>query len=206
MVRSLGPVRSGWSGKSDWLEIMSKRVKGMLIDTIREQIGENRDILLIDSSKLDANTANRFRLALREKGIGVLTVQNTLARRALNDVGVTSLDSLLAGPSTLVWGGQDIVDLSKEIAKWAKDVSELEVKGGSCEGETLDAAGVESLSKSLSRDELLSKLSGMLLSPGAKLAAALTGPGAMLASQVEKISEGEGGAGEAAEPAAEEGE
>ena len=57
----------------------------------------------------------------------MLTVQNTLARRALNDVGVTSLDSLLAGPSTLVWGGQDVVDLSKEIAKWAKEISELEI-------------------------------------------------------------------------------
>jgi large subunit ribosomal protein L10 len=189
---------------------MSKRVKGMLIETIRERIGESRDLLLIDSSKLDANTANRFRLALREKGMTALTVQNTLARRALNGVGISSLDSLLEGPSTLVWGGQDIVDLSKEIAKWAKEIKELEVKGGTSEGETLDAAGVEALSKSLSREELLSRLAGMLLSPGAKLAAALLGPGAMLASQIEKISDGEGGSGETdaaeSEPAGEEGE
>jgi large subunit ribosomal protein L10 len=175
---------------------MSKRVKGMLIETIRERIGESRDVLLIDASRLDANVANEFRLALRQKNIGALTVQNTLARRALNDIGITSLDSLLAGPTTLVWGGQDIVDLSKEIAKWANEIKELEVKGGTSEGETLDAAAVEALSKSLSREELLSKLAGMLLSPGAQLASALLNPGASLASQVEKISEGAGGAGE----------
>lgn len=171
---------------------MSKRVKGMVVDTIRQRIGDARDLLLIDTSKIDAITANRFRIALREKRIEALTVQNTLARRALNEAGVTALDSLLQGPSTLVWGGDDVVALSKEITKWAKDVAELDIKGGTVEGEPLDAAGVDALSKSPSREELLSQLAGMLLSPGAQLAAALLGPGAMLASQVEKISEKEG--------------
>jgi large subunit ribosomal protein L10 len=180
---------------------MSKRVKGMLVDTIKRRLGESRDLLLIDASKLDANTANRFRLALRAKEISALTVQNTLARKALNDSGVTALDSLLEGPSTLVWGGQDIVALSKEISKWAKDVAELEIKGGAVEGQTLDSAGVDALSKSPSREELLSQIAGMLLSPGAKLAAALLGPGAMLASQIKQISEPEEGAGEAEDAA-----
>lgn len=170
---------------------MSKRVKGMLIDTILKRIGDARDMLLIDTSKLDANTANRFRIALREKEIEALTVQNTLARKALNSAGVTSLDSLLQGPSTLVWGGEDVVALSKEIAKWAKEVEELEIKGGTVEGEPLDSSGVDALSKSPSREELLSQLAGMLLSPGAQLAGALLGPGGMLASQFKQISEGD---------------
>ena len=52
---------------------------------------------------------------------------------------------------------------------------------------------VDALSKSPGREELLSQLAGMLLSPGAQLAAALLGPGAMLASQFEKMSEEEEG-------------
>ncbi|MEX0715268.1 MAG: 50S ribosomal protein L10 [Planctomycetaceae bacterium] len=168
---------------------MSKRIKGMIIDEIRERIGAHRDLLVLDCSKLDGVTSNRLRLALRKQSIGALGVPNSLARRALSDAGVTGLDGILEGPSTLVFGGEDIVSLSKEIAKWAKDIADLEIKGGTVEGTALSGADVEKLSKSPSRLELISQIAGQLLSPGANLAAALLGPGAKLASQIEKIAE-----------------
>lgn len=171
---------------------MSKRVKEMLINDIRRRIGESREMLLIDSSRLDANTANRFRLALRDKQITALTVQNTLARRALNEAGITQLDSLLRGPSTLVWGGEDIVALSKEITRWAKEIDELEVKGGTVEGQSLGPEDVDALSKSPSREELIGQIARILLTPGGQLAAALLAPGGQLASQIKTIAEKEG--------------
>lgn len=168
---------------------MSKRIKGMIIDEIRERIGEHRDLLVLDCSKLDGVTSNRLRLALRKQSIWALGVSNSLARRALADAGVQGLDGILKGPSTLVFGGEDIVALSKEIAKWAREITNLEIKGGSVEGTPLSGADVEKLSKSPSRQELISQIAGQLLSPGAQLAAALLGPGARLASQIEKIAE-----------------
>jgi large subunit ribosomal protein L10 len=176
---------------------MSKTVKKMLIGEIRDRIGETRDLLVVDSSKLDALTANRFRLALREKQISLLTVKNTLARRALNDAGVTALDPVLDGPSTIVWGGEDIVALSKEIARWAKELEPLSIKGGAVEGTTLDAADVDRLSKSPSREELIGQIAGLILSPGAQLAGALLGPGGYLVGQFKELAEREN-----AEPAA----
>lgn len=169
---------------------MSKYVKNMIVDVVSDRLGDVRDMLVVDCSRLDANVSNEWRLSLREKSITALTVQNSLARRALNGLGVSSLDAILEGPSTLVWGGEDIVALSKEISKWAKEVQALEIKGGTVEGESLTAADVLALSKSPSREELISQISGILLSPGAQLAAALLGPGSKLASQIEKISEG----------------
>ena len=172
---------------------MSKTVKKMLIGEIRDRIGETRDLLVVDSSKLDALTANRFRLALREKQISLLTVKNTLARRALNDAGVTALDPVLDGPSTIIWGGEDIVALSKEIARWAKELEPLSIKGGAVEGTTLNAADVDQLSKSPSREELIGQIVGLILSPGAQLAGALLGPGGYLAGQIKELAEKEGG-------------
>ena len=170
---------------------MSKVVKEMLTDSIRQQLGEARDLLVVDVSRIDAITTNQWRLALQEREISVLTVRNTLARRALHELGVTALDPFLAGPSTLVWGAEDIVALSREMTKWAKEIDELEIKGAAVEGTSLDSDGVTALSKSASREELISQLAGMLLSPGAQLAGALLGPGAMLASQIKSISEGD---------------
>ena len=168
---------------------MSKRVKEMLIEDIRKRIGQKRDMLLIDVSRLDAVTSNRFRLALREKQIEALTVRNSLARRALNEAGLTSLDQFLEGPSTLVWGGPDIVALSKEIARWAKELDQLQIKGGTVEGEALSPEDVDALSKSPSREELIGQIVGLLLSPGARLSGALLGPAGALASQIEQLAE-----------------
>ena len=170
---------------------MSKFVKNMLIEEITERVGENRDMLVVDCSKLDAVTSNKWRLALQEKKITALTVRNTLARRALNDAGLTALDSLLEGPSTLIWGSEDVVALSKEITKWAKELEPLQIKGGAVEGTTLGPEDVDALSKSPSREELIGQIVGQILSPGANLAAALLGPGATLASQLKTKSEEE---------------
>lgn len=169
---------------------MSKLVKTMVIDQIRQELGDHRDLLIVDASALDGVVANRMRLALQAKGVSFMGVKNALANRALTDMGISGLDKILAGPSTLVWGGEDVVQLSKEIAKWAKDIEKLKIKGGTVDGQVLDAKGVVELSKSPGRLELLSIISGQLLSPGRNLAAALLGPGGKVAGQLKKLSEG----------------
>jgi large subunit ribosomal protein L10 len=180
---------------------MSRRMKEMLIDEVSKRLNGVRDILALDASKLNGVTANKLRLAMRKKNLSALTVRNKLAKKALNSAGVTGLDSILEGPTTLVWGGEDIVALSKEIAKWAKEIEPLTIKGGTTEGTALSPATVEALSKSPGRVELIGQIVTLMLSPGSRLAGALLGPGGKLASQVKKISEKEEG-GEAAAPAA----
>lgn len=181
---------------------MSKAVKGMVIDAVADRIGDVRDMLVIDVSRMDALTANMWRLDLRKQNITAVTVRNTLARKALERHGVSGLDEALAGPSTLIFGGRDIVELSKAVVEAAKKNDKIQIKGGTVEGSALDAAGVESLSKSPSREDLLAKIVGQILSPGANLAAALLGPGSTIASQLKTIHEKEGGEAAGA-PAAE---
>lgn len=177
---------------------MSKAVKEMMIRDIQDRLGDCRDLLVVDSSRLDALSDNQFRLALREQGIQILQVKNTLVRKALEANGTGSLDHCLEGPSAVIWGGEDAVALSKEISKWAAQLEPLQIKGATIDGQPLDAAGVDALSKSPGRLELLGQISGLLLSPGARLSAALLGPGGKLQGQIKKLSEGEGEAESAA--------
>lgn len=167
---------------------MSRQVKTMLIDDLESKIGDNRDMLVVDCSKVDAVTANKMRLDLRDKDITAVTVKNSIAKNALSRVGVEGLGDILAGPSTLVWGGDDVVALSKEITAWAKKAGDLKIKGATVEGEGLDAKGVLALSKSPGRAELIGQIAGLLLAPGAQLAGALQGPGGQLAGCLKKIS------------------
>ena len=171
---------------------MSRRVKELVIDEVRNRIGDCAEFLVVNSSRLDPIADNRFRLGLREKDIKILTVKNSLAKKALHDAGIIALDPILEGPSTLVWGSEDAVTLSKAIAKWVKDIGELEFKGGIVEGKTLSAEDVDALSKSPSREELIGRIALLALSPGARLVSALLGPGGKLCGQVKSIAEKEG--------------
>ncbi len=168
---------------------MSRFIKDMLIEDLQQKLGEAKDMVVVDCSKLDAISANKWRLGMQEKNIQAYTVKNSIAKNALSRAGVTGLDEILAGPSTLVWGGEDVVDLSKEISRWAKELGELEIKGATVEGDSLDASGVEALSKSPGRAELIGMLAGLLLAPGAQLAGVMQGPGGLLAGCLESISE-----------------
>lgn len=170
---------------------MSKQIKGMIISQIKDRVGEHRDFLVVDTSRMDAITTNRFRISLLQSNIAAMTVKNALARRALNELEVTALDDVLSGPSTLIWGGEDIVALSKEMMRWAKEIETLIVKGGTVECETVDASGVEALSKSPSREELIGQIMGLAMSPGSQLAGSLLGPGGTIAGQITARSEQE---------------
>jgi len=172
---------------------MSKRIKELLVTDLQQRIGDTSEMLVVDSSRLDAISDNRFRLGLREKDIRVLTVKNSMALRALHSTEITALDPILAGPSSLVFGGEDIVSLSKEIAAWAKEFGGdlLEIKGGMLEGTTLSSSDVDELSKSPSREELIAQIVGLLLSPGASIAGSLLGPGGLVAGSLEAMADGE---------------
>ena len=182
---------------------MSKRVKTLVMSEITQRFGNNKDFLVLDASKVKAVRVNKLRMRAEKLGIKMLAIKNTLALKALSELGVNTLGPILTGPCALVWGGADMVALSKEIAKWAKekDLKDLKIKGGTLDGVTLDEKGVDSLSKSAGKPELLGRILSQIRSPGAILAGALLGPGGYLAGQVKTVSEREEAAGESAEAA-----
>jgi large subunit ribosomal protein L10 len=170
---------------------MSKFIKNHIINELTRELDGHGEVLVVDVSGLSGNEVNSLRLGLGQKDISLLTVKNSLARRACESVGLGALGPVLEGASTLLWGGEDVVTLSREITKWAKEFGSLKVKGGAVEGRTLDAAGVDKLSKSPGRVELLSIIVGLILSPGGNIAGALLGPGGTVAGQIKSRAEGE---------------
>ena len=168
---------------------MSKVVKRLMIDTIRAELGGARDLLVLNTSKLGSVKDGALRAVLRKKGIKILQVKNTLVRVALRESGAGDVDSVLAGPTVIVWGGEDVVSLSREIVKLTSVYKDIEIRGGTVDGQSLTPAGVDDLSKSMGRPELLAKIAGLILSPGARLAGALLGTGGYIAGQIKSIAD-----------------
>ena len=172
---------------------MSKYLKNLITDDIKKRLDGVDDLLLVDIAGLEANKNVELRKKLREKNIHLLLVKNSLARRATEGTALAPAFEGVEGAAALVWGGEDIVSLAKEVTRIASDKAfdKFVPKGGVMDGSKLSGADVEKVSKWPSRAEQLSLLVGQILSPGAKLASQLLGPGGKLASQIKKKGEGE---------------
>jgi ribosomal protein L10 len=172
---------------------MSKYLKNLLSDDLKRRLDGVSDLLVVDVMGLKSNTTVELRKQLRKKKINLLVVKNSLARRATEGTTLAPAFEGVEGSAAVVWGGEDIVSLAKEITKLTeeKQFDKFSAKGGVMDGSKLSAAQVKDVSKWPSRAEQLSILVGQILSPGATLCGQLLGPGAKLASQVKKKSEGE---------------
>jgi len=170
---------------------MSKYVKNLVTDHLRDRFKDINDALLVNVVGLDANTNNRLRATLEAKNINLLVVKNSMAARATTGTPLGPLFKGLGGPVALCWGGEDIVSLAKEITRLAQDeqYAPLETRGGVMDGDKLTPQQVAEVSTWPNRQEQLSLLVGQILGPGATLAAQLNGPGAALASQIKQKSE-----------------
>jgi ribosomal protein L10 len=174
---------------------MSKYVKNLISENLRERLAGVDDALLVNMVGLSANANNRLRAALSEKDIRVMVVKNSLAARAAAGTPLGVMFEGLTGTSAICWGGEDLVSLAKEVTRLGKEseYAAFEARGGVMDGEKLTPAQVVEVSKWPNREEQLSRLVGQILGPGAKLASQLKSPGGALASQIGKLAEEEKG-------------
>src|SRR5215216_1811985 len=184
---------------------MSKFVKDLITKDLRNRLEGVEDALLVDLNGLknDRNVALRQRL--RKKSIHLMVVKNSLAARATEGTRLAPAFENVSGTMAVLWGGEDIISLAKEVINIAEDknFAPFAPKGGVMDGQQLAADQVKAVSKWPSRKEQLSILSGQILSVGAGLSSQLLSAAGKLASQIKKKSEEEGGENAGGDTAAE---
>jgi large subunit ribosomal protein L10 len=171
---------------------MSKYVKNLISDHLRERLKNVNDALLVNMIGLKSNINMRLRDELAGKNINVIVVKNSMAARAAAGTPLAAMFEGLTGTSAICWGCEDIVTLAKEITKLTRDekYKPFEARGGVMDGEKLSSEMVHQVAKWPGRAEQLSMLVGQILSPGADLVGQLTSMGGALASQIEQKGEG----------------
>ncbi len=165
---------------------MSKLVKQLMMDDLNSRLQNVGDIFVVSLGRLDAQKTTELRLTLRKKNINLQLIKNTLAKRVLVETPLAPALENLSGMLALCWGGEDVVDLAKELNRLASqsDFEQIECRGGAMEGARLDAGDLEKVAKWPTRTEQLSILSGQMLSAGAALSGQFVGGGSTLAGQI----------------------
>ena len=165
---------------------MSKAIKQMQMDALKSTFKGVADLVFVNIVGLNAIAENQVRLGLRKKGIRLHQVKNSLARRVFGEMGM-KVESPWTGSTTVLWGGQSIAELSKEVDDLAKKYAKfIKVKSAVTEGQeiTFDVA-----LKMPTKAQALGRVLSLILSPGGNIAAALLGSAGTVAGQIKQIGE-----------------
>ena len=169
---------------------MSKQVKDLITKELSGRLKELDGVAVINPRGIDANKNHGMRRRLREKGMRMTVVRNTLARRAVEGGRLQGFDKLLDGPSAVIYGDASISAIARQLMDEKKADATLELRGVFFDGEAyVGDAGVEQVSKLPTREEAVGQLVAAILGPGRKLAAALKGPGGTLGAMLKSIEE-----------------
>lgn len=169
---------------------MSKKVKNLITRDLGKRFEGIDGVAVINPRGMGAIKNNQFRRRLRDKGLRMTVVKNSLARRAVEKTPLDGFDKLLEGPSAVIYGEASIVQLARLVLEEKKADDTLELRGVFFDGEVYAGdKGVEQVSKLPTREEAIGQLVALLLSPARNLAAALKGPGGKLGSILKTIED-----------------
>ena len=137
---------------------MDRIAKEQVVGSVKESISDVMSVVLADFRGLDVSKVTEMRNEFREAECGYRVIKNTLVKIAIKDTEMEPMGTLLKGPTAVIWSKESPSAAAKIACKYAKESKNFIVKGGFFEGEVLDPAGVEQLSKMPDKPECQASL------------------------------------------------
>lgn len=153
-----------------------KENKALIIDEIREKIGQAEITIFADYRGLNVALLTKFRCKLRENAAEIRVYKNTFSRRALDQLNLSYQTEMLEGPTAVITASKEPTKAAKEVVSFAKDNQSVVVKGGVFENQVLNAEQIQELAKLPSREELIAQAIGSMKSPLTGLVMTISGP------------------------------
>jgi ribosomal protein L10 len=174
---------------------MSKVIKQMAMNALRQSFEGVRDLVVMSVKGLNSQQEHALRMTMRKKNIHLQVVKNSLTRRVFHDLGLNIADDspYWIGPTMLAWGTDSAGELGRAIDGELKNPKtaavykdRVNIKGGIVDGQ---AADFMLMTKMPTRAEALASLLAAIIGPAGAIASCLTGPAAQVASQIQTLAE-----------------
>lgn len=162
--------------------------KEAAVGELTEKLAGAKSLFLTDFAGLTVGEITRLRGELRKDGNTYAVVKNTLFKIAAGDLAA-QLEKYLAGPTGIVFAGEDPVAPAKALKTFSDTVKRVAVKAAYIDGQIVDAAQVDKLAKLPPKIELIASLVGTLANPLRGLVTVLSGNQSGLVRVLQKIAE-----------------
>jgi large subunit ribosomal protein L10 len=168
---------------------MPNKINLLQVGQYKKLLADASFVIAVGFPKLNVAGIDELRGKLAGMNAKMLFVRNRLANIAMKELGHGEVKEICKEQTAFVWG-EDPVSVARFLVDFKKEHAELLLHGALLEKAILDSKQVVELSKSPTKEELKSIISGQILAMGGKLSAQLLAGGGLVASQIEKIAKG----------------
>ena len=149
--------------------------KKAVVAEIIEKFKSAESVVVCSYSGLTVEQVTELRKQCRESDVHYCVLKNRLVNRALEELKIEGLESLLEGPNAFVFSDKDVTAGPKIISQFIEKnkLTSLEIKGGLMGTEVIDVKTIKGLASTPSREELLATMVGCLVSPVSALVSVL---------------------------------
>jgi large subunit ribosomal protein L10 len=155
--------------------------KANIVSELSERLSRSPFVLVTDYQRMNVNHFADLRGRLAASGAEVHVVKNSFLKRAMSDSGMPDVADKLSGQTAIVTGEKDVAPVAKILKTFVAEFKISALKVGVIDKSILSTQELEALAELPSRDVLLARLLGLLLSPATKLVRLLNEPGSALA-------------------------
>lgn len=150
--------------------------KAELLTELEDVVSRSTVTISTSYRGLSVSDMTALRRRMRDAGVEVHVVKNTLLRIAAERAGKPNLSEIVQGPTALMFGFGDPNEPAKVITEYLRTArNSLTLTGAYLEGQSLPAEGVADLANLPTRGQLLAGFMGGLQSPVAMLAGLISG-------------------------------
>jgi large subunit ribosomal protein L10 len=174
---------------------VERAAKAEMITALGEVFKATKVVVVAHYSGLTVVQMQTLRRQMKQAGASVKVAKNRLAKIALEGADVSSIASLLKGPTLIAFSG-DPVAAPKVAVDFAKANERFVILGGAMGTTALDPSGVKALAALPSLDQLRATIIGLIQAPATKIARVINAPAAKVARVVQAYAakSGEGAA------------
>ncbi|MGH8165247.1 MAG: 50S ribosomal protein L10 [Rhodanobacteraceae bacterium] len=169
--------------------------KETAVTELKARLAESSNLFFTNYAGLTVEAITKLRGELRKDGSTYAVVKNTLFSIAAGEELAKHVEEFLAGPTGVVFAGEDPVAPAKALRAFADDNKSLEIKAAYIDGKVVDVAQVNALAALPPKSELIAKMIGSLASPLRGLVTVLSGNQSGLVRALNAIREQKEAAG-----------
>ncbi len=138
--------------------------KKQVVESLAAKIQSAQAGVLVKYEGIKVSEDTALRAALRKAGVEYTVMKNTLTGRACDIAGYGDMKQYLSGMTAIATSATDPLAPAKVMKEFADKIESFEIKAGFVDGGILDAAGVEALAATPTKEVLIAKMMGSLMS------------------------------------------